>query len=77
MKVWQASPEGRRYIEKPAKGRIDPKAAQRALDTIKDAALAALTELDSVVSQRMQTQDENHAAELLSSIPSKVRSGLP
>lgn len=68
MKVWQASPEGRRYIEKPPKGRIDPKSVQRALDTIKDAALAALTELDSVVSQRMQRQDEDHAAELMSSI---------
>lgn len=68
MKVWSASPEGRRYIEKPPKGRIDPKAVQRALDTIKDAALAALNELDAVVSQRMQRRDEDHAAELMSSI---------
>jgi chromosome segregation ATPase len=68
MKIWAASPEGRRYIEKPPKGRIDPKAVQKALDTIKTAALAALEELDSTVSARMQRQDEDHAAELMSSI---------
>lgn len=68
MKIWAASPEGRRYIEKPPKGRIDPKAVQKALDTIKTAALAALEELDSVVSARMQRMDEDHAAELMSSI---------
>lgn len=66
MQVWQASPEGRRHIQKAAKGRIDPKAVQKALDTIKDAALAALNELDGVVSARMERQDEHHAAELIS-----------
>lgn len=38
------------------------------LSVSREAALAALTELGSVVSQRMQRQDEDHAAELMSSI---------
>lgn len=64
FKVWSASPEARREVVKAAKGKIHPDALKRAVEGIRDAAQAAVDELDRIVSEGVTKRDARHADEL-------------